>query len=431
MLRRVNDVSVELLSPAEGRLARVSVYTRALGALLLPLLIAWFAGTVYADVLREQLSEWRGGAAVAAILLAILAFLECRWLGVLVELLRLQCQAAPVVALRRSERWIRRRRRRRFQIAAVAISVSAAFASAEAVFRLLDIRPAPPPSTAAEDCQRTDNRLNELGLREPPAYPPPPDGRIRIAFLGDSIVYGEGVEPYETFPHVVEELLAPQTSAGVLAINMGFSGTSPGWQLDRFVPLRDAIKPDVVVQVVYPNDLQIHMHHRLDEIYRIRDGDLVTGNWSYVLRYAERQVRYWVAWNRAIDYFRGGVSDAERRAAWAKFQIDLRACRDAVRESGAAYAVVLFPWLVRLNDYPLKEVHSLMGEFVSTLDVPYLDLLDTFAGRDAELLRVSLANEHPNVEGHRIAAERVARFLQEEVLPSLSTDPSTARRAGP
>jgi len=49
--------------------------------------------------------------------------------------------------------------------------------------------------------------------------------------------------------------------------------------------------------------------------------------------------------------------------------------------------------------------------------VPYLDLLEVFAGRDAESLRVSPANEHPNAPAHRLAAERIARFLREEVLP--------------
>jgi hypothetical protein len=58
-----------------------------------------------------------------------------------------------------------------------------------------------------------------------------------------------------------------------------------------------------------------------------------------------------------------------------------------------------------------------MREFASQLDVPYLDLLEVFAGRDAETLRVSPANEHPNALCHRLAAERIARFLRDEVLP--------------
>jgi len=175
----------------------------------------------------------------------------------------------------------------------------------------------------------------------------------------------------------------------------------------------------VVVHVVYPNDLGINMHHRLDEIYRWRDGDLWLGDGSYVLRYAERQVRYWVAWKRTSDYFRGGRNSTERTTAWAKFKSDVSACKAAVEQGGATYALVLFPWLVRLDDYALTDVHTTMREFALQLGVPYLDLLEVFAGRDAETLRVSLANEHPNALGHRLAAERITRFVRDEVLPLL------------
>ncbi len=81
------------------------------------------------------------------------------------------------------------------------------------------------------------------------------------------------------------------------------------------------------------------------------------------------------------------------------------------------YALVLFPVLIRLGDYPLMDVHRSMRAFAHELEAPYLDLLEVFAQRDADSLRVSLANEHPNASGHRLAAERITRFLDEEVLP--------------
>ena len=161
------------------------------------------------------------------------------------------------------------------------------------------------------------------------------------------------------------------------------------------------------------------MHTCLDEIYRIRDDDVWVGKTSYVLRFAETQIRYWLAWNKTIDYFRGGRTGAERAVAWAKFRVDIRACKAAAENGGAVYALVLFPWLVRLDDYLLTDVHEEMRRVASELDVPYLDLLEVFAGRDAEALRVSLANEHPNATGHRLAADRIVRFLREEVLPTL------------
>ena len=304
---------------------------------------------------------------------------------------------------------------------AMAAAVLVAFLITETVFRVFDIRPAPCPRPGIADYHAMDNRVNAWGLRE--SWDSlPDDDRLRIAFLGDSMVFGDGVEREDTFCSLLDDMLASAHPAGILTINMGFWGTSPFRQLEKYLELKDRIRPHVVVHVVYPNDLDIHVHRRLDEIYRLRDEALWVGDASYVMRYAERTLRYWLTWKRTIDYFRGGRNSEERRRAWVNLKKDLRACRQAIEESGAVYALVMFPWLVRLDDYDLPDVHQTMRAFASELAVPYLDLLDVFAGRDAEALRVSLVNEHPNPEGHRIAAEAMAKFVREEVIPLTRRD---------
>ncbi len=393
-----------------------TIYASGVSAVLLPIVVGTFLSTVYAEVILEKIGEWRGGPALGALIAGLVLFLQARWMGVAVDLVRARGRAESFVALRQSDAWFARRRRTRFRMIVVAVSALSAFAVAEAAFRIFDVRSPAQPSSANQDWERTDYRLNALGLREAWDQPPARDARLRLVFLGDSMTYGDGVEPEEAFPHLVQELLSLGPEDGVLSLNLGFRGTSPGWQLEKYLKLRQTLFADVVVQVVYLNDLQIDTI-RIVEIYGVRDGDLWTGDWSFVLRYAERQVRYWMAWNRTLDYMRGGDNDAARGAAWAKFKGDVRACKQAVEETDAVYAVVLFPWLVRLEDYPLADVHREMRQFVSHLDVPYLDLLEAFAGRDGDALRVSLANEHPNSEGHRLAAERIARFLRDEVLP--------------
>jgi hypothetical protein len=348
---------------------------------------------------------------------AVLVALEIRYLVTLTRLVRARGRLFVLQEWEKDPIELAGRRRWRFRLTAVGLSLLLAFGLAEVTFRVFDIRPTPSPPSTLHDWDAVDNTLNSMGIREQWDSIPDDDRRLRLAFLGDSMTYGDNVEPQQTFCALVGQLLTADRSEGVLTINLGFRGTSPGWQLDKFLPLREILKPNVVVHVVYPNDLGINMHRRLDEIYRWRDGDLWLGDGSYVLRYAERQVRYWVAWKRTIDYFRGGRNSTERAAAWAKFKSDVSACKDAVEQGGAVYCLVLFPWLVRLDDYALTDVHATMRQFAMQLGVLYLDLLDAFAGRDPETLRVSLANEHPNALGHRLAAERIARFLREEVLP--------------
>lgn len=396
-----------------------AVFTQAIAAVALPTVVLLFSQTAYCRVLSEKAVESPKFRWLCLALGVALFVLEIRCLTTAARLVRAGGRVAVLRKWETDPIKLVARRRWRFRMIAAACSSLLAFGLAEVTFRVFDIRPTPSPPSTQHDWDAVDNTLNSLGIREKWDSIPDDDRRLRIAFLGDSITYGDNVEPQQTFCALVGQLLTADRSEGVLTINLGFRGTSPGWQLEKFLPVSETLNPDVVVHVVYLNDLGINMHHRLDEIYRWRDGDLWLGDGSYVLRYAERQVRYWGAWKRTIDYFRGGRNSTERAAAWAKFKSDVSACKAAVEQGGATYALVLFPWLVRLDDYALTDVHTTMREFALQLGVPYLDLLEIFAGRDAETLRVSLANEHPNALGHRLAAERIARFVRDEVLPLL------------
>ncbi len=396
-----------------------AVYARAVCALIMPAGVITLASTGHLGIVAQVASEHTYGKWLGLGLVACLVVLECRWLVTLARLVRAGGRPTVLATLDENPDELARRRRFRFRLVTLALSVLLTFGIAEVLFRALGITPPPPAQLPALDCEEVDNSLNALGLRETWDALPTDDARLRIACLGDSTVYGYSVEPYETFCHLLESLLEDEVPEGVVTINMGYPGTSPGWQLQRYLPLRETLRPDIVVHVAYPNDLGIDMHDLLSDIYRIRDQDLWVGDGSFVLRYAERQIRHWIAWNRTVDYFRGGNSPKERAVAWAKFKADVRACRSAVEEGGAEYALVLFPWLVRLDNYMLADVHATMRDFAGELGVPYLDLFEVFAGRDAGQLRVSLANEHPNPRGHRLAAERIARFLQEQVLPTV------------
>lgn len=395
------------------------VYGGAIAAVAVPGGLLLLVCSVCGQIVAERLQEWGFGKRSTALALLVLAVLELRWLRDLVGLILVRGRVDVLSANRIAPSILESQRRRRLAVGAITLGSLLAFAAAEVMFRIFDIRPPPRPRGAPADHFAVDNTLNVLGLREDWSSIADRDPRLRILFLGDSMVYGDGVERDECFCHLAEQLLAADISQGVITINAGFPGTDPARQLEHYQALRPALRSDVIVHVTYPNDLEIDMHRRLDEIYRVRDGELWVGEWSYVLRFAERRIRFWVAWRRTIDYFQGGTDSASRDAAWQRLERSVKATAEVVHADGAVYALVLFPWLVRLNDYPLDDVHVRMEGVARRLGVPYLDLLPIFAGRDAEKLRVSLANEHPNLDGHRLAATRIAEFLRAEVLPSV------------
>lgn len=103
--------------------------------------------------------------------------------------------------------------------------------------------------------------------REEPAAPPPPiatsspatraaepsaDGRPRVAFLGDSLTAGYGLEAEQAFPAIVGQLLAGEAMP-IHVLNAGVSGDTTAGGLRRIDwVLRQ--KPDIVVIGLGGND---------------------------------------------------------------------------------------------------------------------------------------------------------------------------------
>ena len=101
---------------------------------------------------------------------------------------------------------------------------------------------------------RVTYAVNEQGLRDD-TYPEkrPPD-TFRVLVLGDSFVFGHGVERHEIFTEVAErDLNAKGTKAEI--INAGVFGYGTDNELLWFdAELQHAFRPDLVYVLVYPND---------------------------------------------------------------------------------------------------------------------------------------------------------------------------------
>ena len=304
--------------------------------------------------------------------------------------------------------------RRSFRLAAIILAVAAGWIVTEGAFRGLDIS-ADPPGAQHLDTLKVDNHLNALGIREPWDTLDDRDSRLRIAFLGDSFTYGESVERHDTFCHLLQAMLADTAPAGVITINLGIPGTGPAEQRELYRTVGAALKPDMVVHVIYLNDIAGDLQPLVARVFDVRDDQLWVGSASRVLQFLERQIRYRLAWQKTLAYFRGGRDPRDRQRRRDRFITDIRAIRRDVTRDGADYVVVIFPWLCRLDDYLLGDVHQWLDARMNQLHVPCLDLLDVFKGRDARTVRISDVNEHPNPTGHRLAATRMAPFIRARI----------------
>jgi len=97
-------------------------------------------------------------------------------------------------------------------------------------------------------------RTNDLGLRGPlPRRPRPESVALRVAVIGDSFAFGQGVAREDSFPALLERLLAePGKPAEVVNVSNIGIGAEAYWVLLRDVALR--FEPDTVVVNVFGND---------------------------------------------------------------------------------------------------------------------------------------------------------------------------------
>lgn len=94
--------------------------------------------------------------------------------------------------------------------------------------------------------------VNSLGLRYDELGPKAP-GEFRVLVLGDSITIGDYVQQNETYPAILESL-ATKAGKSVRFINGGIPGASFSSEIYRYLEIRDAVQPDLVLVGMYLND---------------------------------------------------------------------------------------------------------------------------------------------------------------------------------
>lgn len=111
----------------------------------------------------------------------------------------------------------------------------------------VDVRPNRPPVTY---------RTTALGFREPGFSFDKPQGTYRVALLGDSYVYGIGVEVYDTLSTALrDELVRRWPGRSVEVLNLGIPGNNLSSHIDVYVAAERLAIDAAVFCLTLPNDL--------------------------------------------------------------------------------------------------------------------------------------------------------------------------------
>lgn len=261
---------------------------------------------------------------------------------------------------------------------------------------------------------------NALGMRGPEVEAGDDPKRVRIAAIGDSVTFGFSVAYEEAWPAVLAKLLNERAEHGERyeVLDFGVGGYSTRDEAIVLAAKALPLKPDLAIVAYFLNDPDYEPAQQ--PLHRWFRG---TEWWerSHLLRAIAR-------WR--FDRERKLVGDdiyrwnhAEGSDRWRSVLDAFDAMRDAAKRASVPVLVVVFPpyrgfdgW----THYPYADLHARVLAEAERRGFATLDLVPAFVASGTSPWDVSADAEHPNADGHAIAAHAIAELLEarrEELLP--------------
>ena len=259
-------------------------------------------------------------------------------------------------------------------------------------------------------------------VRHPPLKLPKLKGNRRILFLGDSFTYGSGVKESKTFVSQATDKLNENSRAPRDSLYESFNGGIPASMTADWVELFDEMvegfQPDSVVVVFFLRD-GVEGVTSIGQINAIRNQmaklseDSILYRTSRLWRYfVDREVQEELSTQYLGRLESGYLGEVQETREWEHAQANLRYIQSESHRLGADFFLVVFPVLFELGEnYPLEAAIDEILRFAEEEKMTTLSLLPAFSGQSALDLWVSALDQHPNEEGHAIAANAIYDFL--------------------
>ncbi len=282
-------------------------------------------------------------------------------------------------------------------------------------------------------------RVNRLGFRGPEIVTVPPEGTQRVLFLGDSVVFGQGVAEEETMSAELARRLSAHGSYEV--VNAGAQGYDTPAEAQLLELVGVALRPRIVVVGMSLNDYDpapvydptgVLMRRPLDErAPRLLDRSEFLLVLRWVVAYArghtytqllERAGRQADAPDTERERMRGldkWVATEHLRfyrnpdpVLMARLRTGLADLRRLCDGTGARLLVAVFPESYQVDSAtpdltPQQKLLAVCAE----VGVQCLDLQPPFAAAGGDLF---MDAQHPNARGHAVAATAIAAAILAE-----------------
>jgi hypothetical protein len=251
---------------------------------------------------------------------------------------------------------------------------------------------------------------NSLGFREREV--PPKNPRIyRIAIVGDSFTWGQGIEAPARFSNLLEDALGP----GYEVLNFGRPGDDMPEHLGVLEQALQA-SPDFVLLQLFINDFETKQMQRprpypllpapLDRSLERSSllYDLVNQEWAVLQSHVGLVDSY-------EEYMAKNLHDPSVPNSRVAFGM-LNQLIENARRAGVACGIVLFPAPDSLgphgSHYPFGYLHERVALTCTNQRISCLDLLPAFSAiADPRTMWVSPFDAHPNAKANQRAAREI------------------------
>jgi lysophospholipase L1-like esterase len=255
--------------------------------------------------------------------------------------------------------------------------------------------------------------INSLGFRDK-EIPPKTGERYRIAVVGDSFAWGQGIEERERFSNLLGQYLG----ASYEVLNFGI----PGNNLPEHLAVLEralGVAPDFVLLQLYVNDFEMPDMQRPDASPLIPWPPLEEPLHRSSVVY-DMANQAWQQFEVAIGatesyphYMERNLADPNAPYARQAFGM-LRQFIERARGAGAGVGTVFFPDPgLSTTNYPFAYLHERVARTCEEERIPCLDLRAPFAAafRNPRQMWLSRFDQHPNARANEKAAQLImSRF---------------------
>jgi len=259
--------------------------------------------------------------------------------------------------------------------------------------------------------------LNSGGFRDTEVRMPKPEGVYRVAVVGDSFTFGQGINEEARFGNLLENnlnKLKPSTLEYEV-LNFGRSGAETE---DHLAILKEhvlAVKPDYVLLQWYINDFEGHNKKGRPPVRPL-------GGWGTYHRILHESSALYYLLNRQFsslqyvvgyvgtysDYMFERFGDPNSPGSLA-FRKLLTEFIDISRSQHIPMGIVLFPSPQEEfgTPYPYAYLHEQVLTVCEQEGILCIDLLDVFKRYESHSLEVNRFDAHPSAFANRLAASRI------------------------